>query len=203
MILQLIFLLCVALPLEAFVIRQLATPLTVTNGAYWGYWQSPEFCPSGSFADGYSMKIEPIQYNGDDTALNAIKLRCVYKNGAFAGEVTSGQGPWGVWRAMDLCPSFDGHRTFLTAFALKVESDQGGGDDTGANAVKFSCLLTGSLEYILAPRDGEGPSGTYGSWSDSCPIGYAICGLKTKVEGSQGNDDDTALNDVKFYCCKF
>lgn len=45
--------------------------------------------------------------------------------------------------------------------------------------------------------------GGWGGWSDPqyCPSNQVICGLKQRVEGPQGDGDDTAMNAIGFYCC--
>lgn len=43
--------------------------------------------------------------------------------------------------------------------------------------------------------------GGWGSWSDQCGTGEAVCGVTTRVEGDQGGGDDTALNDLTLTCC--
>ncbi|NWU31728.1 VMO1 protein, partial [Dyaphorophyia castanea] len=47
----------------------------------------------------------------------------------------------------------------------------------------------------------DGPKGTWGDWSPSCPGSWRVCGISTRLEPPQGGDDDTALNDVKLHCC--
>ena len=49
---------------------------------------------------------------------------------------------------------------------------------------------------------GEGHA--WGDWLaySSCASGHYICGIHTLVEKYQGNADDTALNAVRFLCCK-
>jgi hypothetical protein len=80
---------------------------------------------------------------------------------------------------------------------------QGGKDDTSANYIKFNCRdYDGNNHWTeLNHPPGRGIWGSFGAFSDRCDAHSAICGLATKVESSQGNGDDTALNDVKFYCC--
>lgn len=73
-----------------------------------------------------------------------------------------------------------------------------------ASFITFKCQdLKRKKEEIqleIPPGHGE-PWGKYWFSSDSCPVGTAICGIKTKVQKEQGRGDDSALNNVKFYCC--
>ncbi|XP_053572109.1 vitelline membrane outer layer protein 1 [Bombina bombina] len=163
--------------------------ISVSNGGRWGNWGSTNWCPSGSVARGFSVKVEPTQGRGDDTALNGIRLHCVDReNNQKQNTITSKEGPWGYWSSTFWC--LDSH---LISFSLRVEPPQGDGDDTAANNIRFTCLNNHNIE-------GSGHSwGTYGPWSLNCKDG--ICGIQTKVEDSQGRGDDTALNDVQFYCC--
>ncbi|KAL1253499.1 hypothetical protein QQF64_018192 [Cirrhinus molitorella] len=176
--------------------RHYISELMVTNGGKWGQWGHREMCPTGTYAAGFSLKVEDHAGHKDDTALNGIRLHCVdlskglshsYHNYA---SVRSNVGSWGHWTDIKWCPS-----GFLTAFQLRVETHQGLGDDTAANNIRFKCSQ-GS--FLL----GDGTHwGDWGDWSETCR-GKGICGIKARVEAPQGIGDDTALNDVRMYCCK-
>lgn len=45
----------------------------------------------------------------------------------------------------------------------------------------------------------------WGSWRGVtyCPNNHYVCGINQRVEGRQGNGDDTAVNDLQIYCCPF
>lgn len=77
-------------------------------------------------------------------------------------------------------------------------------DDTSVNSVMFSCAELFYQKWD--PQQLEVPiantKGQYGDWSEQCPIGSAICGLQTRVEDYIRKGDNTALNDVKFFCCE-
>ena len=62
-----------------------------------------------------------------------------------------------------------------------------------------------SSERTPATGHGLGNDGPWGRWSDYhyCQPGHYVCGLRQKVEGRQGNGDDTALNAISFQCCPF
>ena len=42
--------------------RTVVKELKVTNGGNYGYWTDPQFCPRGSFASGYNMKVRCKMY---------------------------------------------------------------------------------------------------------------------------------------------
>ncbi|XP_003996201.1 vitelline membrane outer layer protein 1 homolog [Felis catus] len=166
--------------------------IEVTNGGPWGDWAWPEMCPDGFFASGFSLKVEPPQgIPGDDTALNGIRLHCSRGNAERNTQVVESQsGRWGAWSEPQWCPGGG----FLVAFSLRVEAPMAPGDNTAANNVRFRCSDGTEL---------EGPGlawGDFGEWSKACPKG--VCGLQTKVERPRGLRDDTALNDVRFFCCR-
>ncbi|XP_062867895.1 vitelline membrane outer layer protein 1-like [Trichomycterus rosablanca] len=179
--------------------RPFASVLTVDNGQRWGTWGLKEMCPAGFYAAGFSLKVAGYWESllvGDNTALNGIRLHCVNSaQGTSApytdyATVQSDTASWGSWTDIKWCKS-----GMLESFQLRVEPFQGVWDDTAANNIKFKC--SGSSEEIK----GSGTSwGDWGSWSHTCS-GKGICGIQTIVEEPRGLADDTALNDVRFYCC--
>ena len=163
----------------------------------WGNWTAhgPVFCDPGTWAIGYRMRVESSQGGGnsdDDTALNAVRLLCKQPRAGGEEWIAAHEGLWGSWHGEARCP---GSNTLRSA-RIRLESSQGGGDDTAANNLQFAC--NGTLGTLQA--SGGMSWGSWRSWHQ-CPDNTAICGIDSKFEGSQGGDDDTALNGVRLYCC--
>ncbi|XP_026091155.1 vitelline membrane outer layer protein 1-like [Carassius auratus] len=179
---------------ERSIERPFVSLLTVPNGMKWGSWAQREFCPSGTYAAGFSLKVEELSVLSDNTALNAIRLHCI---SLFKGSgldelesfVESNVGSWGQWTKIKWCPS-----GFLKAFQLRVESSQGIRDDTAVNNIRFNCT-----EGSLLLGDGT-DKGEWGDWSSSCQ-GRGMCGIMTRIEEKLKFGDDTALNDARMFCC--
>ncbi|XP_047453563.1 vitelline membrane outer layer protein 1 homolog [Mugil cephalus] len=171
--------------------RSYRSVLTVSNGGKFGSWTWPEMCPDQFYAVGFSIRVEFNQYEGDDTAMNGIRLICA-KDGvrSFLYTIESNTGYFGEWSHPQYCPT-----GVLTSFHLRVEPHQGMfGDDTGVNNIRFRCSSNPTVE-------GPGTTwGEYGYWSEECTNG-GICGIETKMEDYQYALDDSTLNDVRFYCC--
>ena len=137
-------------------------------------------------AIGYNTKLEPDLGKADDTALNSIKLVC-----ANHEEVYSGEGPWGRWGLNVYCPK----KAYLNGFKIKVEPPQGDGDDSATNGVIMFCSDGTELNVQN--------EGKWGSWNGPfmCPEEKHICGFGQQIEPEMGKKDDTALNNILFYCC--
>jgi pimeloyl-ACP methyl ester carboxylesterase len=160
------------------------------NQGLWGSWQTTRYCPAGSRAVGYRMRVEQGQGDGDDTALNAVELRCMDDAGELY-TASSHDGLFGSWYDFSFCPK----GSVIVGGAIRFESNRGSGDDTGANNVRVRCS---------DGTDVQAPGGMgYGSWNGNvaCDAGTSVCGIKVRFEGNQGGGDDTALNAVEFACC--
>lgn len=171
---------------------------TVTLGeGYWGAWpECFDWCPEAggrSFAYSLWLRTEPSQGSNDDTGLNSVALDCYNQsNWAYRGFIDSYVQFFGSWTDPAVCATHP-----ITGGEIRIETPQGGGDDTAANDVEAQC---GNGQW-LAPT-------TYTSWGTwrgfvGCPTGTAVCGMKTRVEANLGGQDDTALNGVQFACCNF
>lgn len=73
------------------------------------------------------------------------------------------------------------------------------------NFVAFQC---NNMQQSLPPAQPRidvpqlGADSHYGQWSERCPQGSAICGLQTRIDDYNTNNDNTGLNDMKLICCE-
>jgi hypothetical protein len=168
------------------------------HGGFWGSYSScMSYCPAGSYTYTVFAKSESSQGAGDDTALNGVKLQCAdLRTGAATGVITSKTGGWGSWGSgASVNPLLTGN-PFTTA-RMRMEGPIAG-DNTAANAIQMTALSGNT-----ATPGGQRGWGDWQLFTTRCPIGTAICGINTRVEGSQGLGDDTALNGITFACCTF
>ncbi|KAK2850878.1 hypothetical protein Q5P01_007154 [Channa striata] len=113
-------------------------------------------------------------------------------------------GPWGDWGRMELCP--EGH--YASGFSLKVERNQGRGDDTALNGIRLYCVdpgnnVNGQYTTIESSVGGGNLSlvNGWGEWTSVkwCLSQYLVS-FMLRVEPHQGDGDDTAANNIKFSC---
>lgn len=112
------------------------------------------------------------------------------------GIITPTWGLWGDRQQTRYCN--DG--MWAVGYQMRVESYQGGGDDTSLNSVKLSCRnpTTGASEDVSSF------DGMWGSWYSiaTCPgTNNYMKGARVRFEAAKGaKGDDTAANDVEFAC---
>ena len=173
-------------------------PQVFVNWGPFGDLGDPVFCEPGSFVRGFKIKVEQkLGGSGDDTALNAISLRC-YKesDGNHLENLVPDEGAFGTWSsAVSKCP---GRLNFVDGARLLVEPPQGSDDDTGGNDVELACKDGGTI------RQNNGisfPASQWKSWT-TCPTGSSVCGAAIQMETYVGGGhDDTAMNGLALYCC--
>ncbi|XP_043940101.1 vitelline membrane outer layer protein 1-like [Protopterus annectens] len=95
----------------------------------WGDWTAMRTCSSNGVLTSFSLRVEPPQHGGDDTAANNIKFRC------STGEVIEGKGAiWGTYGEWSKECSHG-----ICGLQTRVEDQQGILDDTALNDVQFLC----------------------------------------------------------------
>lgn len=162
-------------------------------GGPWGLAGPAIYCRPGTYVAAFLQRVEsPQGASVDDTALNSLIFYCKDPTGNWIEPLDVWQGVWGDLSPWEYCPTADG---FITSAELKVESRQGAGDDTSANAARFWCNDGAALS-----ADNDGP---WGDWRGhaACEQGEAVCGVQLQYESPQGAGDDTALNGIRLQCC--
>jgi len=157
-----------------------------------GWWQ---WCPNGTYAAGFQLKVEPISGVIDKSGVNGIKLFCaVAGSNSYlpSNEITSKVGDFGRWLNVFRCN--DG---FLTGLSLQVHLAPPGDDSYGATNLRMAC--SNPATKVL---QGDGHDvGFYSPWQ-TCDARQAICGIHTWVEEARGEfTDDTGLVKVHMKCC--
>jgi hypothetical protein len=118
----------------------------------------------------------------------------------LAAEIMPAAGSWGTWYGPKFCPA----NQFAVGYRMRVEGNQGSGDDTSLNAVQLECKpLNGSGSSWISPHDGY-----WGTWtaaarcanSNPNALNNFLSGARLRVEPSQGSGDDTGANDATFLC---
>ena len=67
-------------------------------------------------------------------------------------------------------------------------------DNTGVNTIRLYCE---QLQEWMKSKEGG-----WGTWEqENCKDKYYICGVRTRVEPMNGNEN-VALNNIEFLCCK-
>jgi hypothetical protein len=149
------------------------------------------FCRPGTFVSGFTQRVEEVQGDGDDSALNAVALLCSDRDGKSVERLTAWEGVWGTWSAPASCPA----KQFITRGQIKVEPPQIAGDGTAANASRFAC---GDGTRLAADNDG-----TWGSWGaeGGCATAEAMCGVEIAYQPPQDGADDVAMTGMRMHCC--
>ncbi len=166
-----------------------SSTIHASDGGQKGRWSLYHSCPENTWANGFRMKVQPL-ISSDNSALNNIQLSCSNKKGQYVVVAPADIWGWGQWGAWHKVPG----NQLLTGYSLKIEP-QKEGDNTAANDI----LFVKSDGQKLSSSNG----GFRGTWQPNtlCPAGTAISAINVRIEKQQGqNDDDTALNDVKFIC---
>ncbi|CAL8129055.1 unnamed protein product [Orchesella dallaii] len=125
--------------------------------------------------------------------LDSTLLLCSYNLSKYKYNL-SPRNNWGNWGRFQRCP----FGSYAQGFQLKTEPYQGlFTDDTALNSVKLFCGDPYRPDTAVLTST-EGPWGEWGSVF-SCYPGF-LNGFQLRVEEYQGSGDDTATNNVRFFC---
>jgi hypothetical protein len=108
------------------------TVVIEAHPGFWGTWVEGRNCSPNRFMTTFNLRVERSLGGGlgsrDDTAANSVAFRC------SSNQVIEAEGgPWGDWGSEIAGPP----RSAICGLAVKVEPQQGGGDDTALNDVSF------------------------------------------------------------------
>merc|ERR1712080_640109 len=143
--------------------RHYLAELNPEAGSNWGDWGRLEFCPEGSWASGFQLKVEKdCGAMCDDTALNGVRLFCTGVDGSDRGGVSSLVGGFGSWAHTHSCSSFGSFlrgvqfRSEDETFASAGDDNNRHWDETAGNNLNGACI-GGTVWWVTGPTGECGP----------------------------------------------
>lgn len=169
-----------------------------------GSWSSPTpcnaTCGGGATTQTYTITAaaanggSPCPFASGTTNSTACNTQACAAHVIVSTIKPSVGGAWGTWSSFAGCPV----GSWAAAARMRVQPNQGKGDDTGLNSVEVTCktpagITTGTINPNL---------GLWGAWSavSSCPAGRFINGVSMRVLAAQGSGDDVAADAVQLLC---
>lgn len=166
-----------------------------------------QYCPVNSYVYKAVARYEP-RNTADDVALSNVKFYCKDIDSLRdVGTIKFNEGhSWGSWRSSKSCNS--GY--WGKYFRVLIMREQGGWyDDYGAANIRFGCNYNKGGGLLSPALDGSGRLHQHElqwypnhDWTTECdPYSY-VCGTSLKVEAKQNWGDDSAVNGLRFICCR-
>ena len=94
------------------------------------------------------------------------------------------QVSWGNWGPIKKCSK----GKYVVGVRQRIQANQGDGDDTALNAIRFTC----SDNEVLISAEGN-----WGNWNSYVSNNYGFTGIRLKSESNQGNSNENVYNLIK------
>jgi len=152
-------------------------------------------------AYGHSSAQSLADNDPDDAIANADSYEYFAENTSWLAMVagTTGNndanGHWGDWGVLGQCPLGE----YAYGYRLRSQAPQGGGDNTALNDIELYCASPNTSSYTRIwsayLSSGSFSPGVFCNGTDNPLMGFDV-----RIEAPQGAGDDTAANDIDFYC---
>ena len=123
------------------------------------YWAASFSCEDGEYINTVKLRSQLPQGEKDDSGTNNVRMKCTDGKVLNALTFTAEQPDtpdWGTWLDFESCPL--GYA--ISSLRVKIQKDQGEGDDTTINKIEFGCskiesgklrcsLITSCLHFLV------------------------------------------------------
>lgn len=176
-----------------------------TNWGKWGEWF---YCPKGTYAIKFQIKLEGDCGDDDDSAMTGVRFVCSDKAySAVTDKEQSANTGIGAWRDPWTTCDEGAYLTGLQVWSEKPDQT----DDSAAHNIWAWCTdpIKKETKYVKTKLDAFKDNDWKGLWGfvdqsddDKCPENMAIVGFRSKAEphGGVKNEDDTGFNRIQFVC---
>jgi len=118
----------------------------VAHEGFWGTWRKPVTVPNECYVIGLATRIESKQgSNGDDTALNGLKMLYRHRVTMQVNPLMLESGIWGQWAGEASVPE----DSLMCGVQIRMEQPQAPGkDDTAMNGINILSRPIPALQLV-------------------------------------------------------